>query len=287
MTLTHTKFLLEHAQKHTYAVPAFNIHNLESVHCVLDTAKEMESPVILAGTPSTYQYAGTSELVALVAAAAKDRDMQVALHLDHHTELDDIETKIRAGIRSAMIDGSHFSFVKNISITKAVVEMCHRYGSSVEAELGQLVGQEDDLIIESVEEPYTDPNQAAEFVSKTGIDSLAVAIGTAHGLYKEEPKLDFARLESIAKVVSIPLVLHGASGVSASDVSRCVSMGITKVNVATELKIAYANTLKEVFHRDPTVNDPRVYNIEAKKAMAQVIRQKIDICGSAGRIQGK
>ncbi|MCK6264593.1 tagatose-bisphosphate aldolase subunit GatY [Vibrio sp. ZSDE26] len=284
MSLTHTKFLLEHAQKHAYAVPAFNIHNLESVHCVLDTAKEMSSPVILAGTPSTYQYAGTAELVALVSAAARDRDMQVALHLDHHTSIDDIDTKIRAGIRSVMIDGSHESFVNNISITKRVVELCHRYGCSVEAELGQLVGQEDDLIIESVDEPYTDPMQAMEFASKTGIDSLAVAIGTAHGLYKSEPKLDFERLAAIAKVVSIPLVLHGASGVSADDVSRCVSMGITKVNVATELKIAYANTLKAVFENDPNVNDPRVYNIEAKKSMAQVIRQKIDICGSAGRL---
>ncbi|MGF1695444.1 tagatose-bisphosphate aldolase subunit GatY [Vibrio lamellibrachiae] len=284
MSLTHTKFLLEHAQKYGYAVPAFNIHNLESVHCVLDTAKEMNSPVILAGTPSTYQYAGTPELVALVTAAARDRDMQVALHLDHHTSIDDIEVKIQAGIRSVMIDGSHESFLNNISITKHAVELCHRYGCSVEAELGQLVGQEDDLIIESVDEPYTDPMQAAEFVAKTGIDSLAVAIGTAHGLYKEEPKLDFERLAAIAKVVSIPLVLHGASGISADDVSRCVSMGITKVNVATELKIAYANTLKEVFANDPSVNDPRIYNVEAKKAMASVIRQKIDICGSAGRL---
>ncbi|MCW8345816.1 tagatose-bisphosphate aldolase subunit GatY [Vibrio sp. ZSDZ65] len=284
MTLTHTKFLLEDAQKYRYAVPAFNIHNLESVHCVLDTAKEMDSPVILAGTPSTYSYAGTSELVALVSAAAKERNMQVALHLDHHTDINDIEAKIRAGIRSAMVDGSHFPLQNNISITKSVVDLCHRYGCSVEAELGQLIGQEDDLIIESVDEPYTDPMQAVEFVSKTGIDSLAIAIGTAHGLYKEIPKLDFDRLEKISKVVSIPLVLHGASGVPADDISRCVSMGITKVNVATELKIAYANTLKRVFADDPTVNDPRVYNIEAKNAMAQVIRQKIDICRSAGRL---
>ncbi len=284
MTLTHTKFLLEDAQKYGYAVPAFNIHNLESVHCVLDTAKEMESPVILAGTPSTYQYAGTPELVALVSAAARDRNMQVALHLDHHTSIDDIETKIKAGIRSAMVDGSHFPFQDNISITKKVVNLCHRYGCSVEAELGQLVGQEDDLIIDSVDEPYTDPFQAAEFVNETGIDSLAIAIGTAHGLYKEVPKLDFDRLHEITKVVSIPLVLHGASGVPADDVSRCVSMGICKVNVATELKIAYANTLKQVFSDDPNVNDPRVYNIEAKNSMAQVIRQKIDICRSSGRL---
>lgn len=284
MSLIHTKFLLEHAKRNGYAVPAFNIHNLESVHCVLDTAKEMESPVILAGTPSTYQYAGTPELVALVRAAAQDRNMQVALHLDHHTNIDDIEMKIRAGIRSAMIDGSHDTFTNNISITKDVVELCHRFGCSVEAELGQLVGQEDDLVVDSVDEPYTDPLQAVEFVNQTGVDSLAIAIGTAHGLYKEKPKLDFERLEKIAQMVTVPLVLHGASGVPADDVSRCISMGITKVNVATELKIAYANTLKDVFANDPTVNDPRIYNIEAKKSMAQVIRQKIDICGSSGRL---
>lgn len=284
MTLIHTKYLLELAQKNGYAIPAFNIHNLESVHCVLDTAKAMASPVILAGTPSTYQYAGTPELVALVEAAAKDRGMQVALHLDHHTCYDDIEYKVKAGIRSAMVDGSHSPFEDNVAITRKVVQMCHRYGASVEAELGQLVGQEDDLIVEAVEEPYTNPMQAAEFVERTGIDSLAIAIGTAHGLYKDTPKLDFERLMDIASRVSIPLVLHGASGVPADDVSRCVSLGICKVNVATELKIAYADTLKQVFEQDPSVNDPRVYNIEAKKSMAQVIRQKIDICGSAGRI---
>jgi tagatose 1,6-diphosphate aldolase GatY/KbaY len=183
-----------------------------------------------------------------------------------------------------MVDGSHSPFDDNIAITRKVVEMCHRYGATVEAELGQLVGQEDDLVVDSVDEPYTDPMQAAEFVERTGIDSLAIAIGTAHGLYKETPKLDFERLRDIASRVSIPLVLHGASGVPADDVSRCVSMGICKVNVATELKIAYADTLKQVFEQDPSVNDPRVYNIEAKRAMAQVIRQKIDICGSAGRI---
>ncbi|WP_240205806.1 tagatose-bisphosphate aldolase subunit GatY [Vibrio sp. CyArs1] len=284
MTLIHTKYLLEQAQKSGFAIPAFNIHNLESVHCVLDTAKEMDSPVILAGTPSTYQYAGTPELVALVEAAAKDRGMQVALHLDHHTSFEDIEYKVKAGIRSAMVDGSHAPFEENIEITRKVVALCHRYGASVEAELGQLVGQEDDLIIDSVDEPYTDPVQAFDFANRTGIDSLAIAIGTAHGLYKETPKLDFERLRDIASRVSIPLVLHGASGVPSDDVSRCVSMGICKVNVATELKIAYADTLKAVFEDDPTVNDPRVYNIEAKKAMARVIRQKIDICGSAGRI---
>ncbi|MGL6258987.1 tagatose-bisphosphate aldolase subunit GatY [Vibrio sp. WXL210] len=284
MTLIHTKYLLEHAQKHGYAVPAFNIHNLESVHCVLDTAKEMSSPVILAGTPSTYQYAGTPELVALVEAAALDRGMQVALHLDHHTSFDDIEYKVKAGIRSAMIDGSHSPFADNIALTRRVVEFCHRFGASVEAELGQLVGQEDDLVVESVEEPYTNPNQAAEFVERTGVDSLAIAIGTAHGLYKSTPKLDFGRLGDIARRVSVPLVLHGASGVPGEDVVRCVSLGICKVNVATELKIAYADTLKQVFADDPSVNDPRIYNIEAKNAMAQVIRSKIDLCGSAGRI---
>ncbi|WP_026959209.1 tagatose-bisphosphate aldolase subunit GatY [Aliagarivorans taiwanensis] len=284
MSLTHTKYLLEQARKGGYAVPAFNIHNLESVHCVLDTAREMESPVILAGTPSTYQYAGTSELIALVNAAANERGMQVALHLDHHTDIEDIATKVQGGIRSAMIDGSHFSFEENVNLTQRVVALCHSYGCSVEAELGQLVGQEDDLIVDHVAEPYTDPQQAAEFVDRTGIDALAVAIGTAHGLYKEEPRLDFVRLQAIAELVSIPLVLHGASGVSAEDVRRCVSMGIAKVNVATELKIAYADTLKQVFQDDPSVNDPRVYNVEAKLAMANVIKQKIDICGSAGRL---
>lgn len=281
--IINSNYWLQRAQKEGFAVPAFNFHNLETVQVILDTSKRMESPVILAGTPGTYGYGGASELLNLVDAAARVRNMQVVVHLDHHHDLDDIHNKVRLGIRSAMVDGSALPIEENIALTRKAVEICHQYGCSVEAEIGQLVGQEDDLIVESVIEPYTNPDEAVRLVKETGIDSLAIAIGTAHGLYKEEPKLDFDRLEKIASMVSIPLVLHGASGVSVKDVQRCISLGITKVNVATELKITYADALKQVLEENPSANDPRVYNELPKKAMAEIVEQKIIMCKSAGK----
>lgn len=281
--IINSNYWLQRAQKEGFAVPAFNFHNLETVQVILDTAKRMESPVILAGTPGTYGYGGASELLNLVDAAARVRNMQVVVHLDHHHDLEDIHNKVKLGIRSAMVDGSALPIEENIALTRNAVEICHKYGCSVEAEIGQLVGQEDDLVVESVIDPYTNPDEAVRLVTETGIDSLAIAIGTAHGLYKEEPKLDFARLEKIASMVSIPLVLHGASGVSVKDVQRCISLGITKVNVATELKIAFADALKEVLVQNPKANDPRVYNELPMKAMAEIVEQKINMCKSAGK----
>ena len=162
-------------------------------------------------------------------------------------DLQDIRNKVEHGIRSVMIDGSHHAFEQNIEIVRSVVEYCSRYDASVEAELGRLGGQEDDLIVDSADALMTDPASAAEFVRRTGIDSLAVAIGTAHGLYKAEPRLDFARLEQIRAVVDIPLVLHGASGVPDEMVRRCIELGVCKVNVARELKIAFSNAVKQHF----------------------------------------
>ena len=281
--IINSNYWLQKAQKEGFAVPAFNFHNLETIQVILDTAKRLQSPVILAGTPGTYGYGGARELLSLVNAAARDRNIQVVVHLDHHHDLKDIHDKVKLGIRSAMVDGSALPIDDNIALTRKAVEICHKYGCSVEAEIGQLIGQEDDLIIENVMDPYTDPLEAVRLVRETGIDSLAIAIGTAHGLYKEEPKLDFERLEKISSMLSIPLVLHGASGVSVKDVQRCISLGITKVNVATELKIAYADALKLVLLENPTANDPRMYNELPKKAMAEVVEQKIIMCKSAGK----
>lgn len=282
--IINSNYWLQQARKDGYAIPAFNFHNLETVQVILDTAKELQSPVILAGTPGTYGYGGARELLHMVNAAANERNMQVVVHLDHHHDISDIRHKVELGIRSAMIDGSALPLKDNIAVTQEVIRFCHAYGCSVEAELGQLVGQEDDLIVESVNDPYTDPEDARLFVEKTSVDSLAIAIGTAHGMYKEEPKLDFDRLETIAGLVDIPLVLHGASGVPCADVQRCIDLGIAKVNVATELKIAYSDALKEVLKTEPSVNDPRVYNEQPKLAMAQVVKDKILMCRSEGKL---
>ncbi|PSU35455.1 tagatose bisphosphate family class II aldolase [Photobacterium lutimaris] len=284
MFLVSTREMLHKAQLGGYAVPAFNIHNLETVQVVVETAAEMQSPVILAGTPGTYSYAGTDYLVGICQEAAKRYQMPIALHLDHHESFGDIRNKVEAGIKSAMIDGSHLSFDKNIELVKQVVAFCHRWDCSVEAELGRLGGQEDDLVVDAKDALFTDPDTAVEFVTQTGIDSLAIAIGTAHGMYKEEPCLDFDRLGIIRSKTDVPLVLHGASGVPDADVRRCIELGITKVNVATELKIAFSDAVKQYFIDNPNANDPRHYIVPGKEAMKKVVMDKIAVCGSAGKL---
>ncbi|MEZ8791747.1 tagatose bisphosphate family class II aldolase [Vibrio splendidus] len=284
MYLISSREMLKRAQQGGYAVPAFNIHNLETVQVIVETASEMGSPVILAGTPGTYDYAGTDYLISICKEAAHKHSIPLVLHLDHHEDLQDIRTKVGHGIRSVMIDGSHHAFDQNIDIVRSVVQYCNRFDASVEAELGRLGGQEDDLIVDTADALMTDPASAAEFVRRTGIDSLAVAIGTAHGLYKAEPKLDFSRLDKIRSVVDIPLVLHGASGVPDEMVRRCIDLGVCKVNVATELKIAFSDAVKQHFAEHPDANDPRKYITPGKAAMKQVVMDKIHMCGSEGRI---
>lgn len=282
--IINSHYLLQQAQRDGYAIPAFNFHNLETVQVILDTAKELGSPIILAGTPGTYSYGGSRELLYMVNAAAEQREMQVVLHLDHHHDINDIRKKVELGIRSVMIDGSALPLFENIALTREAVAICHAYGCTVEAEIGQLIGQEDDLIVEAVDDPYTHPEDALRLVTETNVDSLAIAIGTAHGLYKEKPKLAFERLKRIAALIDVPLVLHGASGVCTEDVQRCIALGISKVNVATELKIAYSDALKLTLAEQPLLNDPREYNQYAKEAMASVVKEKILMCMSHERI---
>ncbi|POP45508.1 tagatose bisphosphate family class II aldolase [Superficieibacter electus] len=284
MFIISSKNMLKKAQCEAYAVPAFNIHNLETLQVIVETAAQYRSPVILAGTPGTYRNGGVGNLISLVKALSREYQLPLALHLDHHEECEDIFNKVRAGIRSVMIDGSHLPFEENIARVKEVTTFCHTYDVSVEAELGRLGGQEDDLVVDAKDSAYTSPEAAAEFVQRTRIDSLAVAIGTAHGLYTQEPRLDFSRLEQIRQHVDIPLVLHGASGLTEHDVQKCIQRGICKVNVATELKIAFADALKVYFHNNPDANDPRHYMQPAKAAMKEVVARIIGVCGSAGKI---
>ncbi|MCB5936899.1 tagatose bisphosphate family class II aldolase [Caldibacillus thermoamylovorans] len=281
--LVNTKEMLLNAQKEKYAVPAFNIHNLETVQVVVETAAEMRSPVIIAGTPGTFDYAGRDYIQAIAETAARKYDIPIALHLDHHENFDDIKTSIDLGTKSVMIDASHFTFEENIRLVKQVVEYAHANGVTVEAELGRLGGQEDDLIVDEKDSLFTNPVAAKEYVERTGIDSLAVAIGTAHGLYKSEPNLDFQRLAEIEKLVDIPLVLHGASGVSVEDVRKAITLGVCKVNIATELKIPFSNALRKYLVENPEANDPRKYMTPAKAAMREVVIEKIKMCMSENR----
>lgn len=284
MYLVSNRAMLIKAQQEGYAVPAFNVHNLETVQVIAETAAEMRSPVIMAGTTGTYKYAGLHYLVSICQQAALKYDLPIALHLDHHENFDDIERKVKAGVRSVMIDASHLAFEQNINAVAGVVSLCHRYDASVEAELGRLGGQEENIVVDEKDSFFTDPDRAAEYVCRTGIDSLAVAIGSAHGMYQGEPKLDFDRLARIREKVDIPLVLHGASGIPEPLLRRAIEAGICKVNVATELKIAFSDAVKSFFQQNPDANDPREYMEPGKKAMKQVVREKIRMCGSADRL---
>lgn len=279
----NTKDMLLNAQKEGYAVPAFNIHNLETVQVVVETAAELESPVILAATPGTCNYAGRDYIQAIADTAANRYDVPIALHLDHHETLADIQKSVELGTKSVMIDASHHPFAENVEIVKRVVDYAHMHGVTVEAELGRLGGQEDDLVVDAADSYYTDPSSAAEFVERTGVDSLAVAIGTAHGMYEAEPKLDFDRLAEIRKAVAVPLVLHGASGIPDDDVRKCIQLGCSKVNIATELKIPFAHALKQYFQEQPNANDPRKYMSPAKQAMKNVVMEKMRLCMSVNR----
>ncbi|MGX9522855.1 tagatose bisphosphate family class II aldolase [Vibrio mediterranei] len=284
MKLVSTKYLLRHAQQHGYAVPAFNIHNLETLQTILDAARELCSPVILAGTPGTFKHAPVSVFVAMVEEYSALNNMPVALHLDHHEDTHDIFSKIGVGIRSVMIDASHLDFEQNIHTVSEVVQFAHAHDVSVEAELGALAGIEDEKSVSDTDAMLTDPVQAAEFVERTGIDSLAVAIGTAHGTYKATPKLDFERLQKIRASVDIPLVLHGASDVPDELVKQAIKMGVAKVNVATDLKYPFSHAIKEYFVEHPDATDPRHYMVAGMKAMKEVVKHKIRVCGSENKL---
>ena len=278
-----TKQMLLNAQKEHYAVPAFNIHNMETMQVVVEVASRLHSPLIIAATPSTVAYANRDYLVAMAEVAARQTDIPIAIHLDHHEDIDEIKASIDVGFRSAMIDASREPFEQNIAKVKAVTAYAHKYDTTVEAELGKLVGQEDDLIVNQADSAYTDPDTAVEFTAATGIDSLAVAIGTAHGLYKGTPKLDFERLQKIRAKIEIPLVLHGASDVPDELVQKAISLGICKVNVATDLKIPFSDAVKDFFLKNPSANDPRKYMTPGKNAMAKIAEHKIKVCGSENR----
>ncbi|MGL4911486.1 MAG: tagatose bisphosphate family class II aldolase [Romboutsia sp.] len=283
MSLVSTKEMLIKAQKEGYSVPAFNIHNLETIQVVLEAASDLKSPVILAATPSTVKYADENYLLAIIEKASEINNIPVTFHLDHHENVEDIKRIITLGCKSVMIDASKYEFKKNVEIVKDIVDFAHSYGATVEAELGKLGGVEDDLVVDEKDSFLTNPDEAVEFVKLTGVDSLAVAIGTAHGLYKSEPKLDFDRLEKIRSMVDIPLVLHGASGVPLEAVQKATDLGICKVNIATELKMPFSKAIKEYFIENPEASDPRQYLVPAKRAMYDVVVDKIKMCKSENK----
>jgi len=283
MNLVPMADILNKANKEGYAVGGFNINNMEFLQGIIEGAEEANSPLILATSEGAIRYIGMEYVLGMVEAATKNTDIPVALHLDHGSSFEKAMECIRRGYSSVMIDGSKYPFEENIAMTKKVVEAAHSVGVSVEAELGKLGGTEDDHTVEEKEATFTDPDEAVEFVERTGIDALAVAIGTAHGVYKGDPELDFDRLEAINNKVDIPLVLHGASGVPDSDVRKAVSFGINKVNVNTAFQQAFTAKVKDLFSEDPDLYDPRKYCGPGRDAIKERVKEKIDVLGSKNK----
>ena len=281
MPLVTSKKLLLDAQEGCYAVGAFNVENMEMVQAVV-AAEELRAPVILQTTPSTLKYADVDFFYANVKTAAEKAAVPVVMHLDHGSSFDLAMQAFRAGYTSIMIDGSPKPFSENVQVTRAVASACHPAGIPVEAELGKVGGKEDDLI-GGEGNPYTDPREAQAFVEATGVDFLAVAIGTAHGVYKGVPRLDLDRLREIRAIVSIPLVLHGTSGVPDDTVRACIARGICKVNYATDLRIAFTKGVSAYLKEHPDAFDPKKYNAQGREEVKQYAMEKIKVCGSDGK----
>ena len=280
--LVTAKEMLQKAREGKYAIGAFNVENMEMVMAVLAAAEAKKSPVIMQTTPGTIKYAGVDYYYANVAVAAQRSSVPVVMHLDHGDSFDRAMAAYRAGYTSIMIDGSKLPFEENIALTKKVVEACHPGGVYVEGELGKVGGKEDDLEGDD-DNPYTDPDEAKIFVEKTGVDYLAIGVGTAHGVYKGIPKVNTDLIATIHDTVDIPLVLHGTSGVPDEQVITAVKNGICKVNYATDLRIAFTRGVKEFMTEHPEAFDPKKYSKQGMAEVQKYVEQKIEICGSAGK----
>lgn len=281
MPLVTSKKMLMEARKGGYAVGAFNVENMEMVRAVIAAAEELRAPVILQTTPSTIKYGTVETYAALVAAEAGKASVPVCLHLDHGNSYELALYCIENGYTSVMIDGSHASFEQNMEITKMVVEAAGKHGIPVEAELGKVGGKEDDL--EATADTNTDPVEAKEFVERTGVDSLAIAIGTAHGFYEGVPVLDKKRITEVKELVSVPLVLHGSSGLRDEEVQECVKLGMCKVNFATELRAAYTAAVKKLLVEKPETYDPKAFGKVGIPAVKELVANRMRICGCAGK----
>lgn len=280
--LTSTKQLLTQAQNGRYAIGAFNIYNLEGVKAVIGAAEQANSPVMLQLHPKAVEYGGRP-LLALCLAAGEEASVPVAVHLDHSSFAEAIEQALAGGISSIMADGSHLDYEANVTFTQQMVEKAQAYDAAVEAELGRISGTEDDLSVAEWQARLTEPAQAAAFVQKTGIDALAVCIGNVHGKYHSEPNLDFARLAAIREQVSLPLVLHGTSGLPDGMITQAIELGVCKFNVNTELRQAFLQAM-----RSASQNMDLLDVMEAAiLAMATAVTAKIQLFGSSGQGGGR
>ena len=308
MALVTTKEMFEKSMKEHFAIGAFNVNNMEIIQGIVDAAAEQNSPVILQASSSAIKYARVPYLKKMIEAALEEHDIPVVLHLDHGPDFETCKMCIDNGFTSVMIDGSKYDFEENVALTKKVVDYAHSHGVVVEAELGKLAGIEDDVNVSASDAMYTNPEQAKEFVERTGCDSLAIAIGTSHGAYKfkGEAKLRFDILAKVKELIpNTPIVLHGASTVIPEFVEQCNKYGgnipgakgvpdemlheaslsgVSKINVDTDLRLAMTGAIREVFTEDPSVFDPRKYLGVARTQIKDIVEHKIrDVFGSSNK----
>jgi len=275
--------VLAAAERGGYAVGAFNTNNMEIIQAIVEAAEEENSPVILQASQGALKYAGIQYVAAMVQAAVETSSIPVVLHLDHGTSFEQTMLCLKHGFTSVMFDGSKYSLAENIAATRRVVDVAHAMGASVEGELGKIGGTEDDISVDEWDALFTDPAEAERFARESGVDALAVAIGTAHGPYKGEPQLDFARLESINRLVAVPMVLHGASGVPAESIRKAIALGVCKINIDTELRQAFARGVQQVVQNKPGEYDPRKILGPAKEEMKRIVKEKMRLFGCSGK----
>ncbi len=310
MPLVTTTEMFKKAYEGGYAIGAFNVNNMEIIQGITRAAKKLDAPVILQVSSGARKYASHGYLVAMVKAAAEETGLPIALHLDHGPDFETCKACIDGGFTSVMIDGSSLPYEENVALTKMVVEYAHAHGVVVEGELGTLAGVEDEVVVESGKESYTNPDQVLDFVTRTGVDSLAIAIGTSHGAYKfkpgQKPQLRFDILEEVEKrLPGFPIVLHGASSVNQDDIKtinqyggqmpdaigipeemlrQASSMAVCKINVDSDIRIAMTAALRKHFAENPADFDPRKYLTPARDAIEAVVSHKIEtVLGCAGK----
>ena len=310
MPLVTTTEMFKKAYEGGYAIGAFNVNNMEIIQGITRAAKKLDAPVIIQVSSGARKYASHGYLVAMVKAAAEETGLPIALHLDHGPDFETCKACIDGGFTSVMIDGSSLPYEENVALTKMVVEYAHAHGVVVEGELGTLAGVEDEVVVESGKESYTNPDQVLDFVTRTGVDSLAIAIGTSHGAYKfkpgQKPQLRFDILEEVEKrLPGFPIVLHGASSVNQDDIKtinqyggqmpdaigipeemlrQASSMAVCKINVDSDIRIAMTAAIRKHFAENPADFDPRKYLTPARDAVEAVVSHKIEtVLGCGGK----
>ncbi|MBB5174102.1 class II fructose-1,6-bisphosphate aldolase [Texcoconibacillus texcoconensis] len=286
MPLVSMKDMLNTAKDQGYAVGQFNLNNMEYTQAILQAAEEEKSPVILGVSEGAARYMGGFKPVVTMVESlieAYGITVPVAIHLDHGSSFEKCVEAMYAGFTSVMIDGSHHPLQENIAITKQVVDVAHVIGVSVEAELGRIGGQEDDLIVDDAEAAYAIPSECDELVRETKVDCFAPALGSVHGPYKGEPNLGFDRMQEVSELTGVPLVLHGGTGIPTADIQKAISLGTAKINVNTENQISSAKRVREVLDENPEMYDPRKYLGPAREAIKETVMDKMREFGSSNK----